>query len=761
MRKTTWLLCALLCLACGTSDKTTDAGTEVVPPADAATDDALPTDVTGELPPVEDLSVPDGIPTDLQGTEGLPDGGTEVVPETVEEDIVIDVNPGPEFDRFCSDQDWEASQAPAKVGEVTGAYMGIYNEFPALTLETMKVVPKHPFYVTKIRVALAGTGKARIRFMHNFGRSYPASYEKPTTPEANLMEPIDVKVEDADPEEWIELDVADRGIFLRPTEHYVLVYQHFDTAPYLAVAELNGPEDFTRGLILIPGQFEPYGLGDANYRMELEGYEFCAWEDEERWFGEELDAPYTSGGYNRASVGDLNGDGHDDFVSFKEGPVAFLGDGTGAFELADPPLFPENLQSNNVVLGDLDNDGDLDGFASTWVNPDGEFPNRILLNDGTGTFEVLPDAGVESFEPTGAAAIGDGNNDGILDIYWGNWLVTYPEAPAYQDRYVVGHGDGTFTDMTAELGLEKEEAQPCYGVSWTDVNNDGWAEIWVGNYQFKDNFLFWNLGDGAFEDRADEKGLMKDGEGFWGGHTYGGDWGDFDNDGDLDLFEPNLSHPRTMPYSDDSRLMVNQGPPDYKFVDKAKEMGFIYDEGDVNAAWGDYDNDGDLDLVLSTLYTGHYSKFYRNDGDKFTDITYETGTAVHDAVGAVWVDADEDGDLDLLLMDRFGAQRLQLFRNRVGQDHNWVELLLEGETVNRSAIGARVVLEAGGHKMTRLVKGGGRHMNAQDSAWVHFGLGDAETIDSLTIYWPGGDAEEITGITPNARHHIVQGTATD
>ena len=752
------LLGALLVISCGGTDRGEDIGaqTDATVP-DLTVADGLQVDVVGDGMVPEDLSVPD-----VSGTDDVPfdDGIAEIsnVPvDVVEPDVVVEVEPGPEFDRWCGDQDWEATQLAAKVGEVTGPYVGVYNEFPALTQELMKVIPEHPFYVTKIRIAFAGTGKARVRLMHTFGRSYPASWEKLSEPSANLMEPINVQLVDADPEVWTEIDVADRGIFLEPTQHYAIVYQHFDTAPYVAVADIADPtEEKSRGLILVPGEFEAYGLGDANYRMELEGSSFCAWDEEDFWFGEAA-APFAEPGFNRASIADLNDDGHDDVVSFAADPVAFLGDGAGGFTAAEPALFPGGLGVNNLVLGDLDNDGDIDAFASTWVAPEGENPNRILRNDGDDGFTVVEDSGVESFDPTGAAALGDGNNDGILDVYWGNWLVTYPEAPAYNDKYMVGHGDGTFTDMTEEAGMVKETAQPCYGVSWTDVNNDGLSDIWVGNYQFKDNFLYWNLGEGTFEDRAEELGLMKDELGFWGGHTYGGDWGDFDNDGDLDLFEPNLSHPRTMPYSDDSRLLVNQGPPDYDFVDKAEEYGFIYDEGDVNAAWGDYDNDGDLDIVISALYQNHYFKFYRNDGDTFTDITYETNAIVNDAVGAVWSDVDEDGDLDLIVMDRMGAQRNQLFINRVGQDNNWLELHLVGTTANRDAIGARVVVEAGGIKMTRLIKGGGRHMNAQDSHTVHYGLGTAATIDSVTVYWPGGGAEEFAGLTANQRITLEQG----
>jgi hypothetical protein len=254
---------------------------------------------------------------------------------------------------------------------------------------------------------------------------------------------------------------------------------------------------------------------------------------------------------------------------------------------------------------------------------------------------------------------------------------------------------------------------------------------------------------------------MQDSIGTWGGHTYGGDFGDFDNDGDLDLWEPNLAHPRTMPYSDPSRFMVNQGPPEFFFVNKAAEMGFIYDEGDVNAAFADYDNDMDLDVVVCALYTGHYSKFYRNDGAAgFTDITYETGTACHDSVSASWSDVDHDGDLDLFIADREGTKRTQLFMNRVGQDNHWLALSLQGVTANRDAVGARVTLTAAGITQMREIKGGGGHWNAQSTRVVHFGLGASTAVDKLTVRWPGGATEEFKGASADGRLLVVEGSGS-
>ena len=188
----------------------------------------------------------------------------------------------------------------------------------------------------------------------------------------------------------------------------------------------------------------------------------------------------------------------------------------------------------------------------------------------------------------------------------------------------------------------------------------------------------------------------------------------------MDNYAANIAHPRYQPSSDISTFNVNQGPPDYAFVNMREEYGFVYDEGDVNAAFADYDNDMDLDIVVASLYTGHFSRLYRNDGaDGFTDVTYETKTAVNDSVSAVWIDVDEDGDME-----------------------------------------ARVTLTSGGGTQIREVKGGGGHSNTQSTRVVHFGLGTETAIGSATVTWVGGSTETITGLAPGGRYLVLEGSGT-
>ena len=398
-------------------------------------------------------------------------------------------------------------------------------------------------------------------------------------------------------------------------------------------------------------------------------------------------------------------------------------------------------------------DNDCDGVA------DDDFVNEIWLNDGSGRLEPVEDSGVEALDPSAAAALGDANGDGLLDLYWGNWLLRYPYPDAGPDRYFVGLGEGRFHDATDEAGLvPRMGPSPCYGVLWADYDNDGDQDIWVGNYGYGLNYLWQNQGDGTFVDVGYELGVARDDVGVQGGNTFGGDFGDFDNDGDLDLYAANIAHPRYQPDSDPSTLLVNGGPPDYAFVNQREALGMVYDEGDVNATWADFDNDMDLDLIVLSLYPGHYSRLYRNDGAAgFRDVTYASGTAVHDSVSAAWSDVDEDGDLDLFITDRSGLPMAQLFINRRGQERGWVELVVEGTTSNRDGVGARVTLLAGGVTQIREVKGGQGHSNTQSTRVVHFGLGDSQAVDSVHVRWVGGEEEEFAGVAPRGRYRLVQG----
>lgn len=779
-----------------------------------------------------------------------PDDSAPVHEDTAPDSAPDAPAPPAAFDRWCLGADWKDSAEPLTLPQTSGSYLGYLPDHTGWrkgTVEQSKIVPRHPFHVTAVRVQFAdGTGTARVRLMTTFGRSYPGGYPELDTEGVNVLPPVEVEVTaTGDADDWTELDVSALGVFLEPTQHYAMVNEYAERGgPTVGVESLPSGES-SRALLILPDQDTPYGL-DGNFRMELVGERFCAWED--RWFAAH-EVPFADEPSALITVADFDGDGHQDVVSYGRGPTAWRGDGDGGFA-EDPEAWPEAAHTSWLLFGDVDNDGDEDAFAASYVGADSDgdgvtlaegdcndadaavrpgasettdrrdedcdgvaddgtdpgdeagdgvalsagdcddtrsdvapglaelkdsvdndcdlavdedFPSRMLLNDGSGRYRALPGAGVEVTEPSTAGGFADADEDGWLDLYVGNWLEHYPDDAAVQDRYWVGLGGGHFADGLAGAGLALENPLSVYGLTWGDYNDDAHADLYVANYHLYNNQLWENQGDGTFLDLASEKGVAHDEEHspyvqYPGGHSYGGEFADIDNDGDMDLFVANLSHPRTQPWADPSMLAVNQGAPDHAFVNEREERGLLYDEGDVNAQFADFDNDMDLDLAIASLYSQHYARVYRNDGGVFTDVTYEVGVDVEDAGSVIWADVDEDGDEDLLVADRFGAPYVHLFDNRVGQDRHWVDLVPQGTTSNRDGAGARITVVAGGLTQVRDVQLGNGSFNTQRPRLAHFGLGEHLTVDEVRVRWIGGAEESFAGVGADGRWVLVEGS---
>ena len=753
------------------------------------------------------------------------------------------------FARYCTGKVWRETFAPATIGASSGEYLGVLNtDFAAGTQEATKIVTQHPFAAKSIKVGFGkGAGKARLRLMRTFGRSYPASFADQSWPDysepIDLVPPVEIDVTAASKDSWQDVPIPET--LLLPTEHYMLVYEHIGVEPRLAVEKVAAG-DMGRSLVFDPStpSAPPTGF-DGNYRLRLDGDHFCQWTDADRWFARDDQAfGDTIGGW--AAWADLDGDGHDDAVfTTDKGPVAFKGDGKGSFAAVAGTLAPDAPKANFFVFGDLDNDGDLDAFASQYVRTDADgdgvgvdkdcndgdakvkpgateatngydddcdgkaddgastadgdsdgvtiaagdcddtkietkpgatevldardndcdgktdedfFP-KLLVNDGTGKLSWSPSPDVEAIGPSSAAALGDGNGDGLLDLYSGYWLVHYPSAPTVPSRYYEGQAGAKMIDAAAKAGIVQVPWRPVYGVLWTDWNNDKLLDVYVSNYQLSANLLWKNLGGGKFQEVAASVGADADDEdmmGYTGGHSFGSDVGDIDNDGDMDIYVPNISHPRVQPGSDPSMLLVNGGAPGFEFANKRREYGLSYDEGDVESSFADYDNDGDLDLLVISTYPSHYPRLYRNDLPKgFTDVTYEAHAQLHQAQTGLWSDVDEDGDLDLLLLSPGPGPRMLLLRNKGTAGNHFIELDLRGTSSNRSAIGARISVTSGAVTRTREVQSQSRHPG---SRWVHVGLGSSTAVDKIVVRWPNGSEETITGASADGRFRIVEGS---
>jgi len=402
-------------------------------------------------------------------------------------------------------------------------------------------------------------------------------------------------------------------------------------------------------------------------------------------------------GDNKAAFGDFNNDGHVDlitygmlFVNIEGKKYKKIGSGGGL-----------------VMWGDLNNDGHLDQVRA---NGSGV----VMLGDGEGGYT----SGVGPPGPFGgecnAASLGDIDNDGLLDIYYcagvGNKDTLWRQNPKHENKW--------------ELVLEAGGAYARSAVG-CDFDEDNDIDFYVSNYWLAANCLWVSDGKGGATNQAGPFGATGG-----SGHSVGACWGDIDNDGYFDIFAGNFAHPG----QPQSRFLHNLGPEKgYEFADKG-QCGVAFQESYASPTLGDYDNDGDLDLFFTTVYGHDAARLYRNNGDwTFTDVTGAEGIPrLGSTYQAAWGDVDSDGDLDLVTDGR-------LFMNK-GNDNHWLKIRLEGNgmTVNSSAIGARVHIKLGDKILSRQVEGGGVGQGNQNDPTLHFGLGTHGGKVQYEVVWTDG-----------------------
>ncbi len=503
---------------------------------------------------------------------------------------------------------------------------------------------------------------------------------------------------------------------------------------------------------------------------------------------------------NFFSWGDVDDDGHQDLLidgkrlMRNKGPPDF-----GFEEITAQPMLQS--RTNSGVLADMDNDGWLDIFCGGgFLSSDHPtVPDVLWRNLGGGRFEDVTEAygGLSDTYPTAAAGWSDLDRNGFVDLY----MVNY-ENGTYQ-----GYADHLWSNTDGRSFVNRSDMVqlngtiPPYqgrGVSWADLDNDGWQDAYVSNYRIMRNFLFRNEKGRSFTESAQELGIeghasthpvTRDGPYY--GHSVGSSWGDLDNDGDLDLWVTNLAHkdPWRGPICDDSYLFENLGPDQgFRFRDRREGSGIEQktipgsmgggDELMVSSSFADYDNDGDLDLFIPQIYgdvSYAYSLLYRNDGGlTFTEVGQEAGVRVWNTYGSAWCDYNEDGWVDLItgggVWDQNASSAsgymVHLFRNEgasTTSENDWLEVFLEGRSSNRAAIGARVTAKVDtdgdgsfDRSVLREVQGGQGAHGQQDSMVLHFGLGEVRGAVDLEVIWPLGRTSMLRDIERNRDVHIIE-----
>jgi hypothetical protein len=505
--------------------------------------------------------------------------------------------------------------------------------------------------------------------------------------------------------------------------------------------------------------------------------------------------------HSRLAFADIDGDGFDDIVMHSLWPNAangvpfehlvFHNNGDGTFADVSDHSGLRDIQAGFFAFADVDDDGDQDVYAGLDLPGLGDSRSGVLLNDGSGVFTPLAESGVAAASSTAAGAVfGDFDGDGHVDLYVGNGGTSYGAA----DQLYLGTGDGTFTEDTS--ALESPPSQPTNGIVACDYDDDGDLDIFASNYGVSvanGHDTLWENDAGRFKNVATDRGFSSlvtgnyylsengyiddpepgvDAATAIGGNGFGIDCADIDGDGHLDIFQTNISHADleySRQWSDPSQLLLNSGPDgNYAFANAFRERGVPFNEGDIDGAILDFDNDGRLDLSVSredkyeARYPdeeqhGWFGLMRQSTDGQFTSHTLNGGinnTSVVTPWGRMkraqnhaWSDIDHDGDLDLLVggRDQGGGRPNFLFRNDLGQDNRWIaiDLVGDGSAVHRDAFGARITFDWGEIKQVREKKSARGTYNSEDTRWQHIGLGDSDCDFTVTVRWPNGTTVEL------------------
>jgi enediyne biosynthesis protein E4 len=441
----------------------------------------------------------------------------------------------------------------------------------------------------------------------------------------------------------------------------------------------------------------------------------------------------------------------------------WLNDGDGTFTdgTLDVGIDSDKIDTHSAIWGDFDKDADLDlVLVNETLTVKPELYHEFWRNDGDTFTEIAEEAGVLGYDhiTRGAAAM-DFNRDGWLDLMMVVWeSPTEPpgEPRPEKDKQNMlfqndgdldedGVGDLTFTDVGVAAGIALPDGQK-RTVTWGDYDDDGWPDLIVN----PPCQLYHNNGDGTFSDANEAAGVSLTDQ------CQAAAFFDYDDDGDLDLYSSRGFNTPTQDV-----FYQNQG--DGTFTDVTVSAGIDNPQRTRAVNSGDYDNDGDQDLyVVSLDVDTDPNQLYQNQGDgTFSEVAASAGvTAQVEGAGsdASFVDYDSDGDLDLFVTNGEGnATGLYLLLQNGGTDNNWVKLKLVGTVSNAEAIGARVTIETA-LKSQHYLYSGQEHFMAANLVPLHVGLGDETAVERVVVTWPNGLREEFTSITIEARNTLIEGT---
>ncbi len=402
----------------------------------------------------------------------------------------------------------------------------------------------------------------------------------------------------------------------------------------------------------------------------------------------------------------LRNDGSFSFTNVAAGTVADAGAGSSG------------------AWADLNLDGNLDLF----LGRSGE-TNLLMLGDGLGGFLLATAYGLDDVEETSTVCLADFDLSGTLDIY-----STNKTGPNRQLSSSGDLGGGLFLLNT--ITGEASSSSNSNGVNWIDLDNDRHPELYLANNSNPNELIRYST-YGYFDFTSPQTANNP-------GQSYGSTWGDFDNDGDLDVFVSNDGEA--------DQLYRNLGDFQFAKVDDPATKNTGHGRGTV---WADFNNDTFLDLYI--VRNGELDLFLLGDGlGNFTAVPIGPAEAGGQGNGVACGDIDQDGDIDLFITRE--GEGNAILKNTLDQGNNFFELTLIGSTPNPDAIGAVVHLVTGSTTQRRQISSGNGYL-CVDSSTLHFGLGEATTVDEIEILWPDGTSQIITNLAGNQFMEVTEGGA--
>ena len=659
---------------------------------------------------------------------------------------------------FCGVLLWTilVADLPAQVPDTLSFYQSgsgyVYFHNPDVVLQAARFVNPAPGHIKEISVALGGTsadGKARLRiFGHEGGVPAPVL-------ERDLIEPITLQKTKTGFER-ITVGIAERP-FLTNNQFFIAVDQ------------------IDSGVVLLSDRVEKQPFCSSNndeFYFQLLKESDGRWRWEKYSFAVDVIMDYRSVAsrypmgdvaYSLGIVDTMQKNRSIAWADVDEnGYLDLLWDGRlylnregEAFELANDDLGIEGAPVANLFL-DANNDGDID-ILFLGSRDSAEKGSRLFLGSGGLSFTSI-DLRLPSLDHATSFSLSDVDGDGYLDVFVGESKKKDDTTSIASNRLLINTGGKGFIDRSSRIApLSSDTASLAYGSQFFDADNDGDPDLYVARRYPQRSLLLFNDGAGEF---SAKQGFGPDMLQELGAGS-GGDWKDFDNDGDLDLLYPRLIHPYLRKYRDaeGSGIYSHNEETDQILARASSQIGgesVDYEERHAGGAWGDADNDGLLDAFFTTVGDCRFAELYTQNPDHtFTLNTFDYGLHWSSAgEDAIWVDYDNDGWLDLCTIE---WNRLKLYKNPGdGQENDFIEI----DPVKKNGsydIGASVTVHAGDLRMTREVTVG-RGVLMGDPPRLHYGLG-GNRLDSVEIEWSNRVREVFHDVESKGIVELVKGSS--